>query len=238
MSDQIRISAKNLGALALPDLCPRCFWLKLRLGHRLPYRIFPGIFSSIDSYSKWMIHSWFDRHGEAPPWLQALGALAGYRPPPHHSEFQVVDKKTNILLTGSPDGMFVRPDGSYLIVDYKTGRHTATEDRLYPMYQVQLNAYARIAEACGLAPVTGLALVYTEPVTDPASASQDGVHRDDGFVMGFVAHVVAVPLKTRSLAPLLARTRQIHDLPSGPAGRKGCRDCQLVERLVGLQSRR
>jgi hypothetical protein len=48
----IQISAKNLGILALPEYCPRCFWLKLKLQFKLPYQIFPGIFSSIDSYSR------------------------------------------------------------------------------------------------------------------------------------------------------------------------------------------
>jgi len=45
---KLRISAKNLGELALSDFCPRCFWLKLH-AKRLPFQIFPGIFSSIDA---------------------------------------------------------------------------------------------------------------------------------------------------------------------------------------------
>ena len=45
--DIIRISAKNLGKLALPDHCPRCFWLQLRIGFKLPFQVFPGIFSSL-----------------------------------------------------------------------------------------------------------------------------------------------------------------------------------------------
>jgi hypothetical protein len=52
MSEQGQISAKNLGSLALQDFCPRCFYLKLKLRFKLPFQIFPGIFSSIDSYSK------------------------------------------------------------------------------------------------------------------------------------------------------------------------------------------
>jgi len=28
MTDSLRISAKNLGELARPGFCPRCFWLK------------------------------------------------------------------------------------------------------------------------------------------------------------------------------------------------------------------
>ena len=47
MNRQIQISAKNLGALALPAFCPRCFWIRMKCGGKLPYQIFPGIFSSI-----------------------------------------------------------------------------------------------------------------------------------------------------------------------------------------------
>ena len=66
MSDNpnvLRISAKNLGALALPGFCPRCFWLKLKAQNRLPFQIFPGIFSSIDAYTKRVVHAWIDQNG-------------------------------------------------------------------------------------------------------------------------------------------------------------------------------
>jgi len=94
MREQIRISAKNLGAVALPDFCPRCFWIKLRLKHKLPFQIFPGIFSSIDTYNKGIVHSWFDRHGCPPACLAGLGTLTGYVNPPHFSKFNIVDNLT------------------------------------------------------------------------------------------------------------------------------------------------
>ena len=56
MPDQLRISAKNLGGLAKPDFYPRCFWLKSR-ARQLPFQIFPGIFSSIDAYTKRVVHT-------------------------------------------------------------------------------------------------------------------------------------------------------------------------------------
>jgi hypothetical protein len=234
MGDLIRISAKNLGAVALADFCQRCFWIKLRMRHRLPYQIFPGIFSSIDSYSKRIVHRWFDTHGEPPPWLADLGPLVGYREPPHHSAFRIVDQEHQVLITGNPDGVFARPNGSHVIADYKTAKRTPTQDRLYPLYEAQLNAYARIGEACGLRPVSGLALVYTEPMTDPASSSGENHHRDDGFAMDFAACVVDVPLDTAMLRPLLARTRAIYGLPAAPPGREGCPDCKLLDGLVDV----
>ncbi len=53
---KLRISAKTLGELALPGFCLRCFWLKLH-ARQLPFQIFPGIFSSIDAYTKRVVHA-------------------------------------------------------------------------------------------------------------------------------------------------------------------------------------
>ncbi len=146
MSTQIRISAKPLGELAMPNFCPRCFWLKLKLNNKLPFQIFPGIFSSIDSYTKNIIHAFFDINGKFPVWLNGLGELVRYQKPPHYSKFNIVDNDSNVLLTGTPDGIFVKPDNSYLIVDYKTAKYTGRQDQLMPMYEVQLNAYGVIGE--------------------------------------------------------------------------------------------
>jgi hypothetical protein len=47
MSEQIQISAKNLGALALLSFCMRCFWLRMKCHDKLPFQIFPGIFRAL-----------------------------------------------------------------------------------------------------------------------------------------------------------------------------------------------
>lgn len=57
----LQISGKDLGALALWHSCPRCFWIQRRA--KLPWQIFPGIFSSIDSCSKKAVHAHFDAKG-------------------------------------------------------------------------------------------------------------------------------------------------------------------------------
>lgn len=233
MTEQIRISAKNLGAFSLNDACPRCLWLRLKLSNRLPFQIFPGIFSSIDAYTKHVVHGWFDMHGMTPPWLSGLGDLRGYIEPPHHSRLQWVDPATNILLTGTPDGVLVRADGSLVIVDYKTARYTEGQDLLLPMYEAQLRVYALVGEATGmLSPVTGLALIYMEPVTDASAAGNESNQRADGFAMGFRAKVHPVTLRPETIPPLLARTRELSDLAKSPVGRPDCRNCKLVADLV------
>jgi len=236
--DQLRISGKDLGVVALPDFCERCFWVQRRVPEGLPFQIFPGIFSSIDSYSKHVVHSWFDRHSASPPWLAEVGEVIGYREPPHHSKFRTVDATTNILLTGAPDAIFEFKDGSLLIADYKTARFTGTQDKLFPIYQTQLNAYAVISESSGFGRVSRLALVYTEPITDKDTAGSDSVHRSDGFNMGFSARVLPVDLDATTIPPLLKRTRQILDLPTPPDGRLGCKDCLKLQGLLDLMAGR
>ena len=154
--------------------------------------------------------------------------------PPHHSKFRLVDEETNILLTGAVDGIFVRPDRSHLIVDYKTAKFTKNADSLFPIYCTQLNAYALIAEAVGIAPVSGLALIYTEPVTDEAAAIDDANARPDGFAMGFSAHILDVILDTSQIAPLLRRVRQVLDSPTAPPGLDGCKDCAKLDGVLGI----
>jgi hypothetical protein len=227
----LRISAKNLGGLALPGFCPRCFWLGLH--YDLPFGgPFPGIFSSLDSYSKKVVHAYFDRYKRAPSWLSPLGDFNSYIPPPSSRTFFIDDKVTGVRLTGAPDAILVRDDGSKTIIDYKTGRHTAGQDQLLPMYEVQLNGYALIADGVGLGPVKQTALVYTEPVTDGDAKFLDDVRTDHGFRMDFHAKIVPVNLDPRMIKPLMRQARNIYDASSPPAGARGCKDCTNFNALV------
>jgi len=232
MSETVRISAKNLGELALPDCCPRCFWLKLKLRHRLPFQIFPGIFSSIDSYNKKVVHAWFDELGRAPGWLAQLGDIVDYKEPPHYSKFNTLIDQFDILLTGSPDAVLVKADGSNVIVDYKTAKYTGTQDKLFPMYEAQLNAYAYIGERCGLSPISGVALLYMEPVTDvDAKVALEHVS-EQGFGLDFKANLHPVDLWPELILPFLARCREIADLAQPPESVVGCKNCQLLEEIA------
>ncbi len=233
MSEPITISAKNLGALAMPNFCPRCFWIGMHVDE-LPYQVFPGIFSSIDSYNKKLVHGWFDRHGSAPAWLSPLGNIKTYRPPPHYSKFKIFDAESNVTLWGNPDGILVMEDNSHLIVDYKTAKFTPHQDSLFPMYEVQLNAYAMIGEQKGFAPVSGLALVYTEPVTDPEAAAQDSNQSEVGFRMEFSARFERVELQPARIPSLLAQVREISDRERPPRAQKGCKNCALLQDLLAV----
>lgn len=233
-SESIRISAKNLGELALPKFCPRCFWIKLHCNHKLPFQIFPGIFSSIDSYTKKITNMHFEQHERVPDWFSGFGSLGKPMKVPHYTKFSVIEPKANILLTGVPDEILYKTDDSYFIVDYKTAKFTGTQDKLLPMYEVQLNAYAYIGERVGFKPISGLGLIYYEPQTGISVEEVDSFILDDGFSMNFSGKLLPIELKPDNIPVLLKRVREIYELPETPNGVEGCKDCGLLDTLLSI----
>jgi hypothetical protein len=234
----LRISGKDLGSMALADMCERCFWIKRHAEKGLPYQIFPGIFSSIDSYTKKVVHQYFDEHGAPPPWLAPVGDVVGYNEPPHYSKFQIRHESTGILLTGALDAILKCRDGSIILADYKTARYTANTDSLLPVYEVQLNAYAFIASQLGWPKVSGLALIYAEPMTESHHAAPKESGRDDGFAMRFHATIKPLTLDLARIERLLDAMKELLLRPSAPACRANCKDCERLEGLIALGGER
>jgi len=225
-----KISAKNLGSLALPNACFRCFWIKTHL--KLPYQIFPGIFSSIDSYTKKAIGSYFQKYNCLPDSLSSVGRVKEIFPFYHHTKFSYCDEDTGVILSGIPDDIFQGDDGSLIIVDYKTSRFTEYQDKLFPTYQVQLNGYAKIAQEMDLGKVTALYLIYFEPKTDIEENDIDNLINDNGFLMNFEAKILPVALNLGSIPPLLKRAKDIYDLESPPEGWNGCKECEKLDEMI------
>ena len=230
ISDLI-ISAKDLGAFALEWACKRCLWVGLHV-KPLPYQSFPGIFSSIDAFNKRVVHSYFDREGMLPEWLFTLGNVVRYVEPPSYHRFSVNDPATEVTLRGVADGIFLMKDGSYTIVDYKTAKYTKGQHALLPIYRAQLNGYAYIANRLEFSPISQLALIYMEPVTDVGTASSLETVDGKGFSMGLSATVVPVELNPEGMIPtLIAYARRIFDLLYPPQAASGCKNCKAVESL-------
>lgn len=219
--EQFKISAKALGRYAMPDFCPRCEWIRLKT-KKLPYQIFPGIFSTIDAYTKKIVHNWIDRDKDKPQFLTDL-EITGYMKVPHWSKF-LMDTEYGITLSGVPDDLLVIPQGIH-IPDYKTAKFTETQDKLFPMYQAQVNGYAKIAKAIGLS-VDSLSLVYMTPATDGPEVVLNcypGL-----FKMTFVPHFLPIELNITSIDPLLEKAREIYDGGIPDRGNK-CEDCEALD---------
>ena len=238
--EPLAISARTLGALALDDFCPRCFWISLHTKGNLPYQIpMPGIFGSIAGYVPKLVHSVFDKRKRLPKWYPEIGKVKSYVPSAelHWKRFFAVDQTTNINLRGVPDDIFQLQDRSFHIVDYKTSKATPKQDELLPLYEVQLNVYAYICakRKKEYSPVSGLSLIYTEPQTDRGPGTHPEVITGDGFALQFSAKLAPVVVRPERLIPgLLRQTREIYDRNPAPKGTPGCEDCDLFARLVLL----
>jgi hypothetical protein len=227
----MQISAKDLGWLAEDGFCPRCFWIVRH--HKVPYQTgFPGIFSSIDSYTKHIVEHHFERTGRLPGWLSGIGAakrIIEIRA----SEFRTA--RGSVTLTGIPDLLFQRPDGSYCIADYKTARYTGNQDSLMPVYRIQLNGYAYIAEHLDFRPVRDLYLVYFEPPHSATHAEITGKHTtSEGFEMPFRPRIHKLKKDTQEVERLIAEAGRIYSMGSPPEGIGGCEDCERLDDLVSL----
>ena len=228
----MRISAKDLGWLAVDDFCPRCFWIE-RHAKGLPYQMgFPGIFSSIDAYTKNIVERYFQKNGKFPQWLSEIGSakrIVSIKP----SEFKV--ETDSITLTGIPDLLFERSDGSFAIVDYKTAKYTGNQDQLMPIYRIQLNGYAYIAEAIGLKPVRDLYLIYFEPpYKETYEAITDGHTNGEGFEMPFKPAIHKIRRRPKEIDKLLEKASKIYELEKPPEGINECKDCNRLSDLINL----
>jgi len=178
--------------------------------------------------------AFYENHGHLPPWISGRWSNARPLPTPHHSRFWMRDKETDIVLTGVPDLMVGCPRNRLAILDLKTARFSDHQDGLLPMYQVQLVGYALISESISLGQVTNLGLVYCEPPECEVNDGLDALVNNAGFQMPFRATTLPIELDRGMIPPLLRRAKTIMDMEEAPAGTPGCKECGLVEKMVGL----
>ena len=193
----------------------------------------PGIFSSIDGFSKRAILAYFETTGHFPPWI--AGKWADVRPmkSPHHSTFRITDPETGVTLTGVPDLVLGLPNDRLAILDLKTARYSDHQDFLLPMYQTQLNGYAMIAEGLGMGTVEALGLVYGEPPPNDQNRGLDALVNDCGFSMPFKATAMPIELNRTMIQPLLRKAKTLLEMKNPPDGQEGCKECGLVDELIG-----
>jgi len=231
--DEIRISGKVLSEINMPDFCARCWYIKQKM-KKVPFSFFPGIFSSLDIFSKKVTHFWIDNNFQMQqPLYPELKDVTGYLPCPHWSKFKRTDPLTGITVSGTMDDLFTLRDGSLAIIDNKTAKYTANADKLFPLYQGQLAAYRYIQMGLDTRPVSKLSLVYFEPVTDVESINQQ-TFIPGGVKMGFKITSIRVEIDESLPLILLEKAKDIISMKKPPKGVDGCKDCLAVDELVEL----
>ena len=127
--------------------------------------------------------------------------------------------------------MLRKDDGSIVIIDHKTAKLSKAQEALVPVYSVQLNSYAWIAERCGLGPVSEVGLVYFEPQTIKSPDDLSQSMSEDGLDLVFRPTSLPLLLNMRSIPPLLQRVRSIADLDEPLPATESCKDCQALDAI-------
>ena len=222
------LAAKILAEFNLPDRCDRCLWLKIRIGSNMPYSIFAGIISTLDSYSKDVVRLWFEETRQAPPWLSGLSAKR-WIPAPSWRSFQA--DFGELRIRGEADVIFQREDGSIAISDYKVSAYNTEGSRYHGLYEAQLNIYRDIYLALNPGDlVAGLNLIYFSPSTDDLKEyGAIAATTDHGFRLGFKTNIVPVAVREGLTASLAIEAAKLKAQPIPPASATKCRDCEKVE---------
>ncbi len=127
-------------------------------------------------------------------------------------------------------------DGSFHIPDYKTSKLSGSQDKLFPLYEAQLNAYAWIHEG-GFGHVSEIDLIYCSPQTDLSDLEESEGFYHGGFRMKFEGTIVPVEIKPDLIPGLFKRAKSILDMDRPPAGVAGCKDCTAMENLLAVCGR-
>jgi hypothetical protein len=221
------IGVKDLGKLATPNFCPRCFWFERHFG---PFpTMFPGIFSVLDSAAKKSVYRSFFQRKRMPGWLKIENVIALR----HLEEVGTVEtflnrkylvikhEKSGWILRGAPDAVFQLKDGTLHIADFKTARYSSKQDELFPVYEIQLNGYLLLAHKFE---ISKLSLVYCEPNSE--------LKDDNDFSLGFTTKIVPVDLKWQIIPELLNKAREIVELKDPPPATPECRGtCFYIDKI-------
>lgn len=227
---ELTVAAKQIGAVNLPNFCPRCFWIRLRT-KSLPFQSFPGIFSSIDSYTKKITKFYYEKNGVLPPWFKGLDLIKPLKTP-SLKDFRVVHEPTGITIQGVPDDIFQKKS-SNAIGDYKTAKFSKNADALAPIYDGQLNAYAYIGDRVGFSHIDSLFLAYYEPFTDIDITMIDQKVTEE-MIMSFRPKILTLDVKPELIDTSLEKIKDIYELPAAPSSTPGCKDCSDIDNLFNI----
>jgi hypothetical protein len=194
-----RLSPSDLTFLY--DGCKRCFVLKVKNGIAQPSIPIPGVFTTIAALQK---ECYSGKRTESVSDTLPPGTMSYGEKRVRSGTIQVPGSTSTCSINGRFDIVAELDDGSYAVMDFKTGNPA---DEKTTMYARQLHAYAIALEnpaegALHLAPVTTLGLLYFIPDSCQHIASTrqilEGqinwveVDRDDESFMTFLHEVIGL----------------------------------------------
>ena len=211
--------------------CPRCFYLDNKLGTKRPGMPSFNLNIAVDALFK----KEFDIHrtaGSQHPLCEKYGIdavpfahpdLEAWRDPFIGITYR--DPETNLLVSGGVDDLWVKPDGTLIVADYKATSKDGTIEGLGDspwemQYTRQLGVYRWLLEQQGFTVDPTCYLVY-------ANASKDEDAFDD--MLTFETTLVPVPTEVDWISGTLHAIKATLESEKLPPVGKACEFCPYRE---------
>lgn len=207
----------------LYDGCKRCFYLKARHGITQPSIPLPSIFTKIAG----LLKEYYDGkrteelHQELPPGIVKYGERYI-----ESKTFIFENHRDTCYIKGRFDVVIEFDDGSYGVIDYKTGNPEGEYSKLYGR---QLHSYAYALEnpspsSLHLAPISMLGLLYFHPT----SISQKDI-RSLSFDSNI--HLIEVERRKEKFLGFIENILSLLESPEPPAHSPDCPWCDYLKRF-------
>ena len=203
--------------------CKRCFYLKVVNGIAQPSIPLPSIFTQIAG----LLKDHYDGkhttslHAALPPGMVILGEKYV-----KSSVIQLPNHQASCYISGRFDIVLSFDDGTYGVIDFKTGNPSRESANLY---RRQLQAYAYALEhpaprALALSPITKLGLLYFYP----SGVSQHNLER-----LSYEAEITWIEIEKREEGFLrfIEEVLDVLELPEAPEHSPNCQWCNYIGKL-------
>jgi hypothetical protein len=235
MDEQVRITGKNLGYLALEKYCPHCLWYLLRFKFHPPFSGFGGaVWGWLEKMQRDTVTHLIDRDSCLPEEFAPLCSIKSRVEFKRHWTSFGYLHKSGVFIYGTPDDIFELSNGELCVIDYKSAKNKGTEDEFFPQYRVQVISYGNIAEfGLELGKIGTAGLMYWEAEVDKFDPSK---HFKNGAMFpSWKVGVVPVDVDYKILDPLLKELQSVWNSKMPPEGIMGCKNCTLLARLIVIQ---
>jgi len=206
--------------------CKRCFYLKVVNGISQPSIPLPAIFSQIAGLLKSHYDGkpTTDLHVALPPGIVSLGEKYV-----RSESIKLPNHESTCYISGRFDIVVSFDDGTYGVIDFKTGNPSRESANLY---RRQLQAYAYALEhpaprALALSPVTKLGLLYFYP---------SGINQHSLERLNYEADITWVEIvkNEREFLRFIDEVMNLLESPEAPEHSANCQWCGYISRLNNI----
>jgi hypothetical protein len=235
MSEELRITPRNLGCINLATYCPACFKYLLHQRFQPPHGMKAAIFTDAQKCQEAILGYYFENDGGLPsefdPFCDCVGRVDCNK---HWSKFKHLHE-SGVLLYGSPDEVLRRKDGSICIIDHKTAHNKGDKDEFHGQYVTQVTGYSHIAEGMGFGEATNGGLLYWWAQVEAVQADPSSHYKRATLSMPFKPCPLEVKLDYKMLPPLIKEFKKVWNASQVPDSREGCEDCKKRNLLFAIE---